>query len=233
MWGGGVSSMAASAHKLSAALPFTLSVIAGSTDTVGFLSLKGLFTAHITGNIVVLAAHLLAGNPAVLSFLLAVPIFMLSLLLSDLLASRLKQRNVDPRRTLLSLQLLLLVGLFVLGNARPGFASKSALIDCAGMLGVAAMAVQVALTQISFPSTPSTVVMTTNVAQAMLALSALMTGADSAAVTNARSRLSYLLPVIVGFVIGCAAGAGAHAAFGLRSLALPAGLALIALAMTL
>ena len=75
--------------------------------------------------------------------------------------------------------------------------------------------------------------MTTNVAQAMLALSALISGADSAAVANARSRLSYLLPVIVGFVIGCAAGAGAHAAYGPGSLALPAGLALIALAMTL
>ena len=127
--------MAASVHKLSAALPFTLSVIAGSTDTVGFLSLKGLFTAHITGNIVVLAAHLLVGNPAILSFLLAVPIFMLSLLLSYLLASWLKRRDIDPRRALLSLQLLLLVGLFVLGNARPGFAPDTALVTARACSG--------------------------------------------------------------------------------------------------
>jgi uncharacterized membrane protein YoaK (UPF0700 family) len=225
--------MAASVHKLSAALPFTLSVIAGSTDTVGFLSLKGLFTAHITGNIVVLAARILVGDPAILSFLLAVPIFMLSLLLCYLLASWLKRRNIDPRRPLLSLQLLLLVGFFVLCTARPGFAPDSALGVSAGMLGVAAMAVQIALVQISFPNTPSTAVMTTNVAQAMLALGALSTGADSATVANARSRLRYLLPVIMGFVVGCAAGAAAHVAYGLRSLALPAVLALIALAMTL
>jgi uncharacterized membrane protein YoaK (UPF0700 family) len=38
-------------------LPFVLSVIAGSTDIIGFLGLNGLFTAHITGNIVVLAAR--------------------------------------------------------------------------------------------------------------------------------------------------------------------------------
>jgi uncharacterized membrane protein YoaK (UPF0700 family) len=39
-------------------LPFVLSVIAGSTDIIRFLGLNGLFTAHITGNIVVLAAHI-------------------------------------------------------------------------------------------------------------------------------------------------------------------------------
>src|SRR5882757_2551357 len=52
------------------ALPCVLSLIAGSTDTIGFLSLNGLFTAHITGNLVVLAAHIVNGDPAVLSYLL-------------------------------------------------------------------------------------------------------------------------------------------------------------------
>jgi uncharacterized membrane protein YoaK (UPF0700 family) len=57
------------------ALPFVLSLIAGSTDTIGFLSLNGLFTAHITGNLVVLAAHVINGDPAILSYVLAVPVF--------------------------------------------------------------------------------------------------------------------------------------------------------------
>jgi uncharacterized membrane protein YoaK (UPF0700 family) len=30
------------------ALPFVLSLIAGSTDTISFLGLNGLFTAHFT-----------------------------------------------------------------------------------------------------------------------------------------------------------------------------------------
>jgi uncharacterized membrane protein YoaK (UPF0700 family) len=37
-------------------------VIAGSTDIIGFLGLNELFTAQITGHIVVLAAHIAAGN---------------------------------------------------------------------------------------------------------------------------------------------------------------------------
>jgi uncharacterized membrane protein YoaK (UPF0700 family) len=44
------------------ALPFVLSVIAGATDSIGFLGLNGLFTAHITGNLVVLAADVVAGS---------------------------------------------------------------------------------------------------------------------------------------------------------------------------
>jgi len=37
-------------------LPSLLSVIAGTTDVISFLGLGGLFTAHITGNLVILAA---------------------------------------------------------------------------------------------------------------------------------------------------------------------------------
>ena len=57
-------------------LPFILSLTAGSTDIIGFLGLDGLFTAHITGNLVVLAVHMLAGNPAIFSYMLSVPVFM-------------------------------------------------------------------------------------------------------------------------------------------------------------
>ena len=40
------------------ALLIVLSVTAGCTDIIGFLVLDGQFTAHITGNLVILAAHI-------------------------------------------------------------------------------------------------------------------------------------------------------------------------------
>src|ERR1700692_4878187 len=94
-------------------LPFVLSLIAGSTDMIGFLTLNGLFTAHITGNLVVLAAHLIGGDPAILSYILAVPVFMLILLLTRLLASWLERRGAAPLRPLLLLELLLLIAFLV------------------------------------------------------------------------------------------------------------------------
>src|SRR5437870_4520286 len=57
----------------SRALPFVLSLIAGSTDIIGFLGLNGLFTAHITGNLVVLAAHIVVGDATIFSYILSVP----------------------------------------------------------------------------------------------------------------------------------------------------------------
>src|SRR5215468_4374582 len=56
-----------------------LSATAGAVDVVGFLSLGGLFTAHITGNIVVLAAHYLTGKFSAVGPLLAVPVFIVVL----------------------------------------------------------------------------------------------------------------------------------------------------------
>src|SRR5882762_6205428 len=43
-------------------LPTLLSLIAGSADAIGFIGLGGLFTAHVTGNLVVLAAHVEIGR---------------------------------------------------------------------------------------------------------------------------------------------------------------------------
>src|SRR6202051_1924539 len=82
-------------------LPFVLSLIAGSTDIIGFLGLNGLFTSHITGNLVVLAAHVVAGDPTIFSYILSVPVFMIMLFLTRLLAGGLEQAGVSTLRPLL------------------------------------------------------------------------------------------------------------------------------------
>ena len=96
------------------------------------------------------------------------------------------------------------------------------------MCGVAAMAVQTAMVQISLANAPSTAVMTTNVAQLVVALAELPSGRDRAAAEHARQRIARLLPVIMGFVLGCALGAAGDAAWGLWSLAVPTVLAMLA-----
>src|SRR5258707_6168744 len=57
-------------------LPAILSATAGAVDVIGFLALGGLFAAHITGNLVVVAAHYATGGFSQVGPLLAVPVFI-------------------------------------------------------------------------------------------------------------------------------------------------------------
>jgi uncharacterized membrane protein YoaK (UPF0700 family) len=101
----------------------------------------------------------------------------------------------------------------------------------AGMLGVSAMAVQNALVQISLKGAPPTAVMTSNVTRFAIDVGKALFGGDPADVAKARGRAARALPVIVSFAVGCGLGAACEAALDLWSLALPAGLALLALVM--
>jgi hypothetical protein len=59
----------------------------------------------------------------------------------------------------------------------------------------------------------------------------MMLARGPAEVAKARDRVMRTWPAIVGFAVGCGLGATSETAIGLRSLALPAGLALLAVAM--
>src|SRR6478735_8599264 len=123
-------------------LTFVLSVIAGSVDVIGFLGLGALFIAHVTGNLVILAAKAAAGEHAPAAHLLSVPVFIIALVAARLLAARLDRSGIATLRPLLLLQFLLLSGLFAIcigvGSADP----DAATMIVAAMLGVSAMAVQ-------------------------------------------------------------------------------------------
>src|SRR5258708_13759399 len=120
----------------SRALPLVLSLIAGSTDIIGFLGLNGLFTSEISGNLVVLAAHIVAGDPTIFSYVLSVPVFMMMLFLTRLLAGGLEQIGVSTLRPLLLLQLFFLVAfLSVCVVAGPWARAHAGLPGAAGVGG--------------------------------------------------------------------------------------------------
>ncbi len=215
-------------------LPTVLSATAGSADVISFLGLGGLFVAHITGNLVILAAHLVSGTRVGVALLLSVPVFILVLGLTRLLAAGLEAIGLASLLPLLLLQFLLLAGFLALGVAAgPRVDPDAAIAILAGMLGVAAMAVQNALVQLSLQGAPSTAVMTTNVTRFALDVGEVLLRRDPAGAAGARRRAARTWPAIVGFTAGAAIGAACFAAGGLWSLALPAGLALLALAISL
>lgn len=210
------------------ALLLMLSATAGSTDAIGLLGLN-LFTAHITGNIVVLTNHLVASGKAGIAHLIAVPVFMAALALARLLGLALEKRGREAANALLVLQLVLLSCFFLLGLVLGrGFDAGAPWALLAGMCGVAAMAVQNGLVQTSLTGTPSTAVLTTNVTRFTIAAVESIAG-PSAKRAAARRKAGLIFTPIVGFVVGCAAGGLLEWRIGLSALMLPVLLSLAAI----
>jgi uncharacterized membrane protein YoaK (UPF0700 family) len=214
-------------------LPALLSVIAGSADVTSFLGL-GLFSAHVTGNLVVLIAQILGQGTGAACLILSVPIFILVLVLTRLLVAGLEALGIGSLRPLLLVQFLMLGGAFVLclvpDHPRETDAGNTLI---AGQLVVAAMAVQNALVQLSLRGAPSTAVMTTDLTRFIMDAGEVFLGHDPVEVAEARRRANHTWPVIIGFIAGAGLGAVCFATGGLKSLCLPAGLALLALVLSL
>ena len=114
----------------------------------------GLFVTHVTGNLAILAAHLVTGSRTGVGLLLSVPAVVLVLASTRLVVAGLNAVGVASLRPLL-LQLLLLAGFLALGVAAgPHPNPNAATAVGAGMLGVGAMSVQNALVQLSLAGRP-------------------------------------------------------------------------------
>ena len=214
-------------------LPCVLSVVAGSVDVISFLGVGGLFAAHITGNLVVLAAHIVTGRSASLAPILSVPVFIVVLGLTRLAAAGLEKTGQCPLQPLLALQFVLLVSfLAVWVAAGSGLDPRAPAGVVAGMLGVSAMAVQNALVRI-LVGAPSTAVMTTNITTFMMDIGAILFRPDPDEVVHAGSRARHTWPAIIGFTVGCSLGALLESMIGPWSLTLPIGFSLLALVLGL
>jgi uncharacterized membrane protein YoaK (UPF0700 family) len=210
-------------------LTLVLSITAGSVDVIGFLGLGTLFIAHITGNLVILAARSAAGERAPAAHLLSVPVFIIALMAARLLAANLDRSGIATLRPLLLLQFLLLSGLLAIcvGVGSPTDPNATIII-VAAMLGVSAMAVQNALVQISLKDAPTTAVMTTNLTRFVLDLGEVWLGTNPDGRAKAMARARHTGVAIAGFVVGAGLGAWCQAHVGLWSLLVPTGLALAA-----
>jgi uncharacterized membrane protein YoaK (UPF0700 family) len=208
-------------------LPAVLSTTAGAVDVIGFLALGGLFTAHITGNVVIVAVHYVTGCFGEVGPLLALPVFVAVLGVVTLASVAAEKAGHGSRRPLLLLQAALLAGCLGLGAGFGPFADPdSPMAVCVGMFAVAAMATQSALVRLALPGSPSTAVMTTNATHLTVDLATLAWGrGEPDDLARARRRAGVTLTCVVGFVAGCAAGAALEVYCGLWALALPVALA--------
>jgi uncharacterized membrane protein YoaK (UPF0700 family) len=213
-------------------LPRILSVNAGFMDTAAFLALKGLFTAHVTGNFVTLGASLVLGTSGALAKLLALPVFCIVVILARLSSYGLRARSLPVMSTLLAVQLALMSLGAVLATLFGPFANADGYAALAtGMTLVAAMAIQNAAHRVHLASAPPSTIMTGTTTQIMMDLGDVMHGLAPEKTKATRERLTQMTMSVLAFAVGCTLGALLYAWLSVWCFWVPPALVLGALLM--
>ena len=191
-----------------------LAAIAGWVDALGFFALAGVFTAHLTGNLVLAGEQLVRHGHGLLPKLLVFPAFVAGVAAAAMVHLRLQAKGRTSVRTLLVTEAAALAGFMVAGLAAgpvPEGADMGSLALAAVLLGAFAMGVQNAQGRLALRELGSTAVMTTNITQLVLdAVSALRARAPERRRAWDRARRQFL--PVAGFCLGALAAAFAYVA---------------------
>jgi uncharacterized membrane protein YoaK (UPF0700 family) len=214
------------AHHVVGAL---FGAIAGYVDTMSFLTLFGMFTAHVTGDLVASVTDLSQGSMTTRVTML--PIFMLSVAVATVFARLTRRYSQAPLFPLLALMTAALLVFGATGIAlRPFMTSHSNwAVSIVGATGVGAMAIQNMIMRDALNSWTPTTIMTGNLTQVTIQLVELaFAGRERDPQARARIRkeagarlVKFGLP-LAGFVAGAASGAVLTRLYGFWSVAVPA-----------
>src|SRR5450830_945688 len=197
-----------------------LAFLAGYVDTLGFVALFGLFTAHVTGNFILIGAALAdASQMSILLKFLAFPAFIAGVAGARLFIVAVERHGGPALALSLGLQLLLLAGFMVFGLlATPVGNTVSAYAMTAGLLGTAAMGVHSAISRLLLAHLAPTSMMTGNVTQIVIDSIDVLRGAAD---VGTSARCVKFFWTILAFGIGAVVSAFAFHAFGFAALLAP------------
>jgi uncharacterized membrane protein YoaK (UPF0700 family) len=197
-----------------------LGFLAGYVDTLGFLALFGLFTAHVTGNFILIGASLAdPEHSSVLLKLLAFPAFIAGVALARILTIAFEGRLAAALRPALVLQLVLLLGFMGFGlAATPVGSEPGPLAMIAGLLGAASMGVHSAVSRLLLGHLAPTSMMTGNVTQIVIDVVDLMRGAQD---PGLKARFTKFVWPLLAFAVGCICAAFGFHRFGFAALVVP------------
>ncbi|WP_423199057.1 MULTISPECIES: YoaK family protein [unclassified Cupriavidus] len=198
-----------------------LSFVAGYVDVVGFAALFGLFTAHVTGNFIMIGVQMIGASEGLVTKLLALPTFVLAVACTRRAETALTRRGAPVATILLLAQCVLLVGFMAAGLAAVPLTDPAAsrVVVC-GLLGVMAMGIQNATSRTLLAEAGPTTIMTGNTTQIVIDLVDLPSAAPEARAAI-RRRLRKMVPAVAGFAAGAIAGALAYAHWSFWSVLVP------------
>jgi uncharacterized membrane protein YoaK (UPF0700 family) len=216
-------------------VPPLLGFVAGYVDSCTVLALFGLFVAQVTGSFVLAAAAFVTAEEGALIKVMAIPVFLAAAVAVTLLTAAVERRRRRALVWALGLECAVLTVFLLAALAAEPFSNPNApWVVVASLMGLLAMGAQSALVRLTMKGVASTNVMTTNTTQLAIDATELVLAwrarrrapgaASEAAYAAARARVAALAPIMLGFLIGTAAGAAAYVVTGMRALFLPCAL---------
>ena len=206
-------------HVSNAAQSVNLAFLAGYVDALGFIALFGVFTAHVTGNFILIGRELANPTEGILIRLLAFPAFVFSVALTRIFILALAKYKKNVLVYVYLLQFFLLCGFATSGySAEPIVTSDGTYALLASVLGASAMAVQNTASKLLLTHLPPTTIMTGNVTQLVINFVDFARGAASETAVKA---LRGLFLTVISFGCGAVTAGFAYKEFGFLALSLP------------
>ncbi|GJG95077.1 YoaK family protein [Cupriavidus pauculus] len=196
---------------------------AGYVDVIGFIALAGLFTAHVTGNIIMIGVEAVGTQNGLLLKILALPIFV-GVVAFTRISERARLRcGRDPVVPLVGLESLLLIAFAIAGTTMHAASpdSRAYLATLTGLLAVAAMAVQNALSRTSLSDLGPTTIMTGNSTQIVVDIVDLLSPSTPEEHAAISKRLAKMIPSVLAFATGAILGGLLFSCAGYWAVALP------------
>ncbi len=192
---------------------FLMAAISGFSDVFGFVGLDHLFTAHITGNIVIIISFILENSPGIVSKIIAIPVFII---FAFIISSVIETQGMTRRSLLfwLSLEIILFITLLICGlYFIPMLSISSKYFIIISMLPVCAMAIHNTLLRTYMSTFPPCTVMTGNLTQFVVDVTAFLLSILRIPIVTENQQVVQKLKrfgnVLSGFILG-----GLMAAFG-------------------
>jgi uncharacterized membrane protein YoaK (UPF0700 family) len=184
-----------------------LSFVAGYVDTIGFVALFSLFTAHVTGNFILIGATIASTSQTTQGLttkLLALPAFIVGVAITTIAIRALQEQHRKAAFWAVVVQIMLTILFMMMGLlAEPITSGDTPLVIATGLVGVCAMAVQNAASRLVFAEMAPSTVMTGNVTQLVIdAVDLIKNKADVDAKALIHQRMRKMLPAVVAFAVG-------------------------------
>lgn len=203
-------------------LPILLCFNAGFVDTAGFVALGGLFTAHVTGNIVTFSAAVAEGRAPDIGKVIAIPVFAVVVAAAHLLGRAMAMRGHSDFRILMAMKLVLLAHAALVAITLGPFLdpdAPSALMTA--MTLVSAMALQNALHRTHLKDLPPSTMVTGTITQILVDAMALWRPHPETDRPATRERLVRFSANFAAFVGGCGMAAFLYLLLGMWALMVP------------